>query len=320
MSFTADGWILVASAAARRSLAPLIEAHAAKRPVRIFAEGEDWRDALDDAAGVLIVSERRRAPRNALPGLFLTSASGRRVPAGSLPQGNSATLAQYAMAAAGVHRRRPGPIPIALLAQWDDEALRTTARAAALLQDSENVRLFQWTADRIVRRDLLTAFRCGPGLALYFGHGRPYGWCGYHGLHIRHLRHARGEALAAVVSLTCNTAARTWGGRYSFAERLALSGIAAAAVGAIEPTRTPSNWRWGVGLCRELACNPHRPIGELLLRSGASLSHDWVGGDSYRIIGDPLTPLVGASSALSACRQVYAPAPEEIIRRLSTAA
>jgi len=309
MSSTADAWLLIASSAARASLAPLVDAHAARRPVRVFAEEEDWRGALDDAAGVLRVTQGRRAPRNALPGLFLTAPSGRRVPAGCLPQSDAATLRRYALAAAAVQRRPAGPVPVALLAQWDDQALRTARRTAELLRASRDLRLFEWGADRVVRRDMLTALRGGPGLALYFGHGRPYGWSGYHGLHIRHLQHAVGAPLGAVVSLTCNTAARSRGGRYAFAEQIALHGIAAAALGAIEPTRTASNWRWGLALCRELARDPHRPIGELLLRAGAGPSGDWLGEAAYRLIGDPLAMPIGASGAIEACRSVQAPDP-----------
>ncbi len=204
----------------------------------------------------------------------------------------------------------PGAVPVALLGQWDDQALRTASRTAELLRSNDDLELFEWTADRIIRRDLLTALRAGPGLGLYFGHGRPYGWSGYHGLHIRHLQHAQGKPLGAVVSLTCNTAARSRGGRYSFAEQLALHGIAAAALGAIEPTRTASNWRWGLGMCRELARDPHRPIGELLLRSGEALSQDWLGGDAYRLIGDPLAMPIGAEGAVEACRTIQAPHPD----------
>lgn len=314
-SSTPDAWLLVAPPSALAALRPLVEAHAARRPVHVVAPERDWQVALDGAAGVMVVGDRRRSPRTGVDGVFVTDAGGRRVPLGWLPRVDDAGLARFAAGAAEVERRIGRAGPVALLGQWDDQVQRTVARSLELLADTdgaERLRAFWWTADRIIRRDLLVALRHGLGLAFYFGHGRAYGWSGYHGLHSRHLEHARGEPAGAILSLTCSTAARR-GGKISFAETIVLNGIAAATLGAVRATRTVDNWRWGLALCRELARDPGRRIGDLVVAAGTTAAHEWLAGDTYRIIGDPLARLVGADAAEAACAGVLAPAPDALV-------
>jgi hypothetical protein len=306
----ADAWLLVAPTRALPALRPLLDAHAAVRPVMVRTPDEPWGAALNEAAGVLVIGDRRRSPRTAQPGLFMEDTGGRRVPAGWLPAVSNGGLERFAAAAATVQRRRGRPGPIVLLGQWDDQVVRTVERSLTLLETGTlaGPKCFWWTADRIVRRDLLTALRVGPGLALYFGHGRPYGWSGYHGLHTRHLAHARGEPLGAVLSVTCSTASRRKGA-LSFSESIPLGGVAAAALGATAPTRTTDNWRLGLRLCAVLAEGAATSIGELLIRAG-SVQGRWTIGPDYRLLGDPLAPLAGAVGAAEACAGIWAPAPD----------
>ena len=90
-------------------------------------------------------------------------------------------------------------------------------RASCRLADRMEVRLgesgaaletLRWTAETVTRAHLVRGFRYGVGVAVYFGHGRPEGWAGYHGLRARHLAEAGGEPLGAVLSVTCLTASR----------------------------------------------------------------------------------------------------------------
>jgi hypothetical protein len=317
MSCTPDTWLLVAPAAAEHLLSPLTSAHRVRRPVRVARPDADWTRELDDVAGVLLVGDRRRTPRTALPGPFLPAADGRRVPVGFVPHVAREDLERFASAAAEVQARSSpagGPAagdelgPLAFLGQWDDHVVRMVARSRRILDARAPVApVLFWTADRIVRRDLLVALRAGLGLALYFGHGRPYGWAGYHGLHTRHLVYARGRPTGAMISLTCHTANRHKVA-LSFSEALVVHGIAAAAFGAVRPTRTVDNWWWGTSLCELYAERPATTLGELIVRACPPRPEQW---ESYRILGDPLAPLVGAPGAAAASRAVFAPAPHE---------
>lgn len=305
-----DTWLLSAPPEALPALRPLIQAHQERRPVRILVPSDNWQEQLDDVAGVLVVGNRRHTPRTALPGPFVTSADGRRVPAGWLPFTNLADLGCFANAAAEVQQRSGSGGPIALLGQLDDHVTRMIRRSVQILagENSEpSMPVFWWTADRIIRRDLLGALRIGLGVAMYCGHGRPYGWAGYHGLHSRHLIHAKGRPTGAMLSLTCHTANR-YRVALSFAEMIPLSGIAAAAFSAVRPTQTVDNWYWGINICEVLSRNPACSVGELILKACPPRQEQW---RSYRIIGDPLAPLLSAPDAAKACSRIWAPAPDD---------
>lgn len=271
---------------------------------------EDFLPELDEAAGLMIVGDRRHSPRSVLPGPFLTTREGRKVPAGWLPMGHPASLKPFVAAATEVQQRRDTPGPLALVGQWDDQVTRMVERSLSILQDPGGTRklpVFWWTADRLVRRDLLAALRIGLGAVIYFGHGRPYGWAGYHGLHSRHLGHAQGRPSGAVLSLTCHTASRRKVGT-SFAESLVLAGIAAAALGAVAATQTIDNWWWGASLCEELNLQRSTTLGELLLRACPPRS---LAVEAYRILGDPLAALRGTCQAQQEGVRVWAPSAQD---------
>lgn len=308
MSSTPDGWLLIADRERARALKPLIDSHAEHRPVQVRQPGSGALARLDDVGAILVVGGAR-CPRAGSNGPFL-EAEGRRIPAGWLPAGDDASLGRFASAAADVGRRQPGRPATAILAQWDDHALHAAARSAELMRRGltgpGEVNL--WTADRIIRRDLLQALRLGPALALYYGHGRAYGWVGYHGLHLRHVPYARGSPCGAILSLTCRTALRSKG-RHSFCERLVLEGVAAAALGAVGPTRTTENWRWGLSISRALAAKAPANVGELLLAVLGMQATRCDAMTGYRLIGDPCAILASDPETLSACAQVDAPDP-----------
>lgn len=315
-SSTADEWVLAVPRGALSSLQPLVDAHSARRPVRLLVREKVEVPALEGitaeltrAAGVLIVGDRRRSPRSVLPGPFLASPEGRQVPAGWLPLGGPASLERFAATAAEVQARSGEDGPLAFVGQWDEQVTRMVDRSLGILRGpggEPRLPVFWWTADRLIRRDLLTALRIGLGAAIYFGHGRPYGWAGYHGLHTRHLVHAQGRPAGAVLSLTCHTASRRRVGT-SFAESVVLEGIAAAALGAVSATKTLDNWWWGASLCEELAKHP-ATLGELLLRACPPRPKAI---EAYRILGDPLALLRGAPGAREAGTRVWAPAAHD---------
>lgn len=257
---------------------------------------------------LLLVGDRRRSPRRVLPGPFLPDDEGRPVPVGWLPAIDPATLKTFAQVGAAIQARE-GPVgPLAFLGQWDPQVQRMVARSHRILaRGGSALRPLWWTADRLVRRDLLVALRLGPGLAFYFGHGRPYGWQGYHGLHTRHLRWARGEPVGAILSLTCRTASRHRVG-LSFAEELVLQGICGACLAACTATRTIDNWWWATCLEEALARDPPEDLATLLVRAAPARPEAVA---AYRIIGDPMARLIGAPGAEVACQAVWAPAPDD---------
>ena len=330
MPSTPETWLVIGDAPALAALQPLCDAHRKQRPVRVLTRKPDTDlvtalsslgtqddppptgafPELRDVAAVLVVGDARRSPRHGLPGLFLHDDTGRRVPAGWLPN-LPPRLATFAEAAAKVARRTKARLPrgpLVLLGQWDDRTLSLTQHTENAFQAAAcAMPVFRWTAERIVQTDLLHALRCGPGLALYFGHGRPRGWAGYHGLRASHLAEALGEPLGAILSLTCHTANR-WKVSVSFAEEMVLTGLCAASLGATAKTVHLDNGFLTHSLVRTLTNFPLATLGELLLAADLSDAHSF---GPYRVLGDPLAPLLGAKDSLEKARAVFAPGPDD---------
>lgn len=310
------GWVVAAGAAALRRLEPLIAAHDAIQPVRVISLCGDEPEpaaalagALDDAGSALIVGNRRRAPRTALPGLFLHSAEGRPVPTGWLPDAGP-RLEVFARAAATVLARARAALPrgpLAVLAQRQDAALRLAALTSDGAARDSALPVLRWTAERLSRTDLLGALRSGVGLAIYVGHGRSCGWVGYQGVRASHLAEARGEPAGAILSLCCAVGSRHRIGT-SFAEELVLSGICGAALGATGKTLHVRNGWLAKSLCQTLARTPVATLAELLLAAELPpRACAW----PYRIVGDPSVPLIGAADALERARRVAAPGADD---------
>jgi hypothetical protein len=166
-----------------------------------------------------------------------------------------------------------------------------SGRIVRLLDESGGVaRPLRWTADHLGREELGRGLGFGLSAAVYVGHGRPVGWVGYAGTRASHLE-AIDEPTAAVLSLTCLTASRRRVG-LSFAEALVLQGAAGAAFGAVCSTDHRWNARWAPRLTRALG-DGCATVGELVL----SAEEDDPAVTGYRIIGDPMAPLVDAPGA-----------------------
>lgn len=310
-------WILAAPASAQASLAPLLAARAARQEVRVLSASVD--DVIEDpaahlpenAAALLIVAPRRRGPHSALPGLWVPDAAGRRVPVGWLPDVPFG-LATYAHAAARILDREHRLGALAVLGQWEDRFLRVALRTSRWFEKHPPApRTFHWTADRLSRPDLIAGLQSGLGAAIYYGHGRANGWAGYHGVRRTDFPTPWPEPLGALFALCCQNAGRK-GARLSFAEELVLRGVCGGALAATRKTRHEANRMLGPALCEVLTQHPHLTLADAVSRM--DLPADFWKKTPYRFLGDPLTPLSAAPTAIAQAEQIYAPAPDEPLR------
>jgi hypothetical protein len=309
-------WVIAAPTSALGRLAPLLAARAARQPLCILADGvgallaDPAAHLPPEAEAVLIVGPRPRAPRRMLPGLWLHDAAGRAVPVGWLPDAGR-RLATYAAAAARVLERCGPAGPLVVLGQWEDRFLRVALRTVRWFRKHAPADpVFHWTADRLSRTDLLAGLAAGPGLALYFGHGRPRGWAGYHGVRAGHFAEPWPEPLGALLAICCENASR-WRTSPSFAEELALRGVFAGALAATGKTLHEDNRRIGPALCEAHTDGSARTLCELVARAG--LPEGFWTRTPYRFIGDPAAPLTGAAEAARHAARVFAPAPDEAL-------
>lgn len=94
----------------------------------------------------------------------------------------------------------------------------------------------------------------------------------------------------------------------SFSEEIVLSGLCATALGAAGLTLHRRNAKLALALAQALRCTS-TTLADVLLAPGVPLSPL----SRYRIIGDPLAPLVGDPHSLEKARRVFAPAPDEVL-------
>lgn len=286
----------VASRSALDALEPLRAAYARSGHVVAVEEPDAKAQQLGELAdavdALLVVGPRRRSPRTALPGPVLRARGGRRVPVGWLPDAGAIALRRFALAAASVHERMgAGPPTVALLAQRSRRYRDLARRIERLLGEGEGVvRPLRWSADELLRPDLVRGLGFGLAAAVYVGHGRPVGWVGYGGTRAHHLA-GGGKPLAALLSLTCLTASRRRVG-LSFAESIVLGGGVASAFGAVCSTDHRWNARWALRLAGALLGGP-TTLGDLV--AAAEGNDPAVAG--YRIVGDPLAPLADEQDA-----------------------
>lgn len=278
---------------ARGRLEPLIEARRRIGPVHV---GESMTDALRHADSVLVVG-------GPVPeAVVMRAEDGRRVPVGWVTAEPASLRGFVRNATQVVQRAQRGwsAGPAVLLGQWDDRALAL----ADEIESAGDATLIRWTAERLVRRDLIEGLRCGPGVALYVGHALSGGWVGYGGVPASALGGRRAQPLGAIVTVACD-AGRWHAGKASFCDELVGQGTCASALGATGKTLHAVNRVLARSLARGLGHSAH--LGELLLQvPDEVLEH-------YRIAGDPAAPLIGAERSLEICRSVFAPAPDDLL-------
>lgn len=293
-------WTIVApDATLLTELEPLIEA---RRRLGCVKVESSLAEALADADSVLVVGGE--APDCAI----LSASDGRRVPVGWIGAERDG-LRVFARTAAELVSRLEqglGPGPAILLAQWDDRALQF----ADEVEQAGEFPLLRWTAERLVRRDLLDSLRCGPGVALYLGHALSGGWVGYGGITASALTARRMHPLGAILTIACD-AAHCNRGRASFSDELVMRGACSAALGATGKVSHQVNRVLARSIVRALS--KAHTLGELLLR----MPDEVLCG--YRIAGDPAAPFIGAAHAMETASEVYAPAPDQLVEPASAA-
>lgn len=258
-------------------------------------EAAEVSELAQCADAVLLVVPRCRSPRTVAPGPTVANSGGVAVPVGIVPDVGHNGLARFAAAAACVHRRSElaevPPLSVAVLAQRSGRYRDLAERILRLLGEaSPATPRFTWTADELVRDDLVKGLGTGLGVAVYVGHGRPIGWVGYRGTRAHHFV-GLPHPLGAVLSLACLTASRRRTG-LSFAEALPLQGSAAACLAAVGSTRHIDNARWALRLVQAIS-GGCASIGQLVAM--AEPESTLVRG--YRIVGDPMAPLADAPGA-----------------------
>lgn len=288
---------VVASVESRRALAPLIDAYGARHHVTICSSGgravpapDDLTDIADHADAIVVAGWRSRSPRTVLPGPGVTTSDGRLVPAGWLPDVGTESLTRFAHAAATIHARRATSqrcttaVLGSRVARYEDLA----RRIERLIGHDDPDASHRWTAGDQLMEDALAGLDAGPAAVVYVGHGRPVGWAGYRGVRAEHLHDVRRPS-AFVMSFTCLTASRRRVG-LSFAEQIVLQGSTSACLGAVTPTDHQWNGRWAYRMCRSLA--DARTVGDLVVAARPESQTS-----PYRLIGDPLAPLLDAPGA-----------------------
>ena len=302
-------WVVVGPKHALAHLSPLIEAHSRHRPVRVVESNELLASHLAGAASVLWIGDPRRSPRTAIPGMFVRAADGRRVPAGWLPDVGQ-RLADYGRAAAEVTLRQAPAArrgPFVLLGEFERRALEWVGWFSDELP--QNAGVFQWTAERIRRQDLIPALQVGAGAAFYFGRGTPLGWFGYGGFDQSDAAAACGYPIGCIISFCCSVARRPAKG-LSFCEELVLSGLCAAAIGSTRLSLHHRNVEWSLAFGNALRRRESATLSDLLADPSIPLA----ALNSYRILGDPMAPLIGHADSRAQSAGVFAPAPDEALQ------
>jgi hypothetical protein len=253
---------------------------------------------IGDHQAALFFFPARRAPGTIIENLFLTNHRGQAVPIGLVPVKGKGTIRNFCRTASKLQKRPQVERSLAVLAQRHPRYLKVASRIEKYLHQHSSWHCFNWSSDVVIKEDMFTGLGSGMGLAIYLGHGRPKGWSGYYGTRIDHFSKSR-KPMGAMVSLCCHTASRRRVS-ISFAENLVLKGISGASLGAINATLHQDNTRWAVRMM-EVKPTVGLTIGELLRQSAPPNKNALT---SYRLIGDPMSPVLTNPEALEIAKNV----------------
>jgi len=291
----------------RQHFSPLIEAWGEEGIDFGYSEYRDSnipreKDLIGLAKGfdaVMLAGDSRFSPQKVISGPFINP-EGKNIPVGWLPVSEPVNLKKFISTSVRVHKRKKDRITLGLLSQRTSQYLKVIDKMQAELKGlSKKITFFRWTSELVFPEDMLAGINSGIGAAIYIGHGRPVGWSGYFGIRMQHFRDFANEPAGSVISLCCNTAGRK-NVRISFSENLVIEGFASAAFGATRATLFTDNTRWAVNVCHSLG-KGITTVGELITDAAPATRS---GISSYRLIGDPLSPLFSGSGSLATARKI----------------
>jgi hypothetical protein len=289
-SSTPDALLVIAPPSELEQLDPWMAAHRCVREV-IPSTGAPGAGELRRAAGVF---------HCAIAGPRFYRDGERLIPAGYLPRSTRVWIAAAATVAARSGWRLAQAGPAAVLSQRTDRAMSLADDIHALLAPSMGARALHWGGDRLAYFRLAESLAPGLGFIWYFGQGTAGGWAGYTGVTSEDLHST--APTGALLSLTCET-----GRAGGFCEALVLKGFCAAALAASGRTSHKRNRRLARALALAITDEARPTLASIL--SSAKIS--WLAIAAYRILGDPLAPLIGDVWAEEQARRVFAPAPDD---------
>lgn len=263
-------------------------------------EQDDWLKETNDKDAVLLIAPFRRAPRTLTDGPLVKRGDGKQIPVGIVTPKTPAELSVFAKAAAALHQQKKEVASLALLSQRHPRYLRLSTRIENILKEkSKDMTVFNWSSDIVFRKDMLHGMGAGIGVALYLGHGRPVGWSGYAGLRAHHFDDKIKTPIGALLSLCCLTASRRKVGR-SFSESLVLEGRTASCLAAVIATLHTDNTRWAVRIVQAMS-DGVETMGDLI---SSILPMKASALNAYRIIGDPLAPLLAPKNGVQFAKKI----------------
>lgn len=254
-----------------------------------FGIREVAADVKNDVSALILVMPRRAAPAMMAPGPVVEG-----LPVGLLPSQRPQDLEPWGRALTDAKTIEPR---WAVLAMWRRSYLKLGNRFMRSFELANRGQAESWFADRVTRDSLCQKLASGPSLAIYLGHGRARGLCGYMGVRWQHVIQERTFVpCSTILSVACDTLKYELR-RIPFGCRWVTSGRAASYVGAVDAVPIRASMRLAEVIRSTLATCVMSNLGMLLqsvdriLSAEPRLQSVHRSFQAYRIIGSPVAPL-----------------------------
>lgn len=241
---------------------------------------------------LLLVDNYDLTPAQLLPGIIHHG-----IPIGLVQTESPAHIAPWINALSSSRRKRRSIWMV--MAMWKEPYLSSGSLMEKMMlsrAEKEGIEVLQCFADMVSREDMCSLLASGPRLAVYFGHGRPEGWCGYRGVRWGHVEAEElQESCGVLVSFSCDTL-RQIAKNPSFGSRWIASGRACSYVGCINQVNREANAMLARVVGQILSEGYCQTIGQLLRTTYAYIEENELEKAkeallSYRLLGNPLQRL-----------------------------
>ena len=184
----------------------------------------------------------------------------------------------------------------AVLAEWDERFLSLGRRWLRFFREDRHCPARDWMATRIGAATLCRRLASGARLCVYFGHGRPEGFSGYHGLYCDEiLAQPMRMPVDTFLSFACDHLTQP-GNRPSFGRRLWEGGRVRAFWGAVGRVETSGNRKLAALGLEVLRCDAPTTVAQWLCSLHVRTQNSghrpakraW---SMYRLVGDPEAPI-----------------------------